>query len=226
MKKVSYILNSIFLALILIGDICYITFGGTWLKGLTSAMFVLLAIFNLIFAIKLKKCNLKFSCLLLTGLVFAMLGDILLNIHFKTGAILFAVGHVCFFISYLFRVKFSWWDILCGAIIFVPSMLFILLAPIFDFGGVLMEIICIVYALIISLMVGKAVSNLIRQRNLLNLIIVIGSVLFFISDLMLLLNVFGGLPKFVDVLCLITYYPAEFLLAHAIIVPALYNKAE
>lgn len=224
MKKSAYIINSILLALILAGDICYIIFGGTWLKGLTSLMFVLLAGLNLIFAIKLKNCNKKFSLFLLIGLVFAMLGDILLNIHFITGAILFALGHVFFFISYLFLVKFSWWDLLCGAIIFVPSVLFIVLAPMFNFGGVMMELVCVFYALIISFMVGKAVSNFIKQRNLLNLIILIGSMLFFFSDLMLLLNVFGGLPKFVDVLCLITYYPAEFLLAHSIIAKALWHK--
>ncbi len=224
MKKLAYIFNSILLALILAGDICYIIFGGTWLKGLTSVMFVLLAVLNLIFAIRLKKCNIKFASFLLTGLVFAMLGDILLNIHFITGAVLFAMGHVFFFVSYLFLVKFNWWDLLCGAIIFVPSVLFIVLAPMFNFGGVTMELVCVFYALIISFMVGKAASNFIRQKNLLNLLILIGSVLFFFSDLMLLLNVFGGLPKFVDVLCLITYYPAEFLLAHSIIANALWRK--
>ncbi len=223
MKRSIYILNSIFLALILVGDICYINFGTTWLKGITSAMFVLLAVFNLVFAIKLKQCKTKFSVLLLIGLVFAMLGDILLEINFITGAILFAVGHVFFFISYMFLVKFSWLDLICGAVIFVPSVLFIVLAPIFNFS-VLMEIVCVVYAIIISLMVGKAVSNLIRQRNLLNLIIVIGSALFFFSDLMLLLNVFAGLPRIADIFCLLTYYPAEFLLAHSIITPALYSK--
>lgn len=214
-KKFVIILNCILLALILAGDVLYIVFGDLWLKGLTSAFFVLLGVINLIYAIKNKSSKQKFSFILVIGLIFAMLGDIILNIHFISGAILFAVGHVFFFISYCFLQKFSWKDLLFGAIIFIPSVLVITLVPIFDFGGVLMEIVCVVYALIISLMVGKAISNLIRERNLLNLIIVLGSVLFFFSDLMLLLDVFANLPV-VGILCLATYYPAEFLLAHSI----------
>ena len=218
-KKLIIILNCILLALILAGDVLYIVFGDLWLKGLTSAFFVLLGVINLIYAIKNKSIKQKFSIILVIGLIFAMLGDIILNIHFISGAILFAVGHVFFFMSYCFLQKFSWKDLLFGAIIFIPSVLVITLVPIFDFGGVLMEIVCVMYALIISLMVGKAISNLIRERNLLNLIIVLGSVLFFFSDLMLLLDVFGNLPV-VGILCLATYYPAEFLLAHSIYIGA------
>lgn len=214
-KKIIIILNCILLASILAGDVLYIVFGDLWLKGLTSAFFVLLGVINLVYAIKNKSNKQKFSIILVVGLVFAMLGDIILNIHFISGAILFAIGHVFFFISYCFLQKFSWKDLLFGAIIFIPSVLIITLVPIFDFGGVLMEIVCIVYALIISLMVGKAISNLIREKNLLNLIIVLGSALFFFSDLMLLLDVFGNLSV-VAILCLATYYPAEFLLAHSI----------
>ncbi len=215
-KKISYILNIIFIILIMVGDICYITFGGTWLKGLTSALFVLLGTINLYFAI-LFKGNIKFCSWLLAGLFFAMLGDILLNIHFITGAIFFAVGHIFFFVSYCFLQKFKWQNLIYGLAIFIPSLLIITLVPIFDFNGILMEIICIVYALIISLMVGKSISNFVNKKSVLNILILIGSGLFFFSDLMLLLNVFGGLPKIIDILCLLTYYPAEILLAHSIL---------
>lgn len=66
-----------------------------------------------------------------------------------------------------------------GAIIFIASCLFITLAPIFDFDGVLMEVVCVIYALIISLMVGKSISNIIRKKNVRNILLVIGSPLFF-----------------------------------------------
>ena len=112
--------------------------------------------------------------------------------------------------------KFKWSDLIYGVVILVPSVLLITLAPFFDFGGVLMEIVCVVYAIIISLMVGKAVANFVRERNWLNLLIVIGSTLFFFSDLMLLLNVFASLSSVVGTLCLATYYPAEILLACSI----------
>lgn len=216
MKKGFLIADLILILLILAGDACYIIFGELWLKGVTSAGFVLLGILSLTYLLLNKEKDLKFPIVMLVGLVFAMCGDIVLNVHFIGGAVLFAIGHIFYFVSYCFIQKFKWIDLVYGAVIFVPSVLFITLAPIFDFGGVLMEVVCVVYAIIISCMVGKAISNLIRERNLVNLIILIGSALFFFSDLMLLLNVFANLPRVVDILCLATYYPAEILLAYSI----------
>ncbi len=219
MKKIAFFTNLALILLILVGDALYIYYGiytpvnALWIKSVTSALFVILGAANLFFAFKFHILNLKFGILLLCGLTFAMLGDIVLNIHFIGGAILFAIGHIFFFTSYCFLSKINWKDFCYGLAIFVPSLLLITLAPIFDFGSILMEIICIVYALIISLMVGKALSNLITLKNIVAWFILIGSVLFFISDLMLLLNVFAHLPPIVDILCLVTYYPAEIILA-------------
>ena len=91
MRKNIFILNLILLALLLAGDVCYILLGGLWLKALTSLMFVVIGLINLIYALKVKKGNMKFAIILFIGLVFAMAGDIVLNIHFIGGAILFAV---------------------------------------------------------------------------------------------------------------------------------------
>ena len=216
MKKSILITNILLMIPIMFLDVLYMMFDGLILKSFASALFVVLGIVNLIFAIKNKGAT-KFSYLLLTGLFFAMLGDILLEIEFIVGAILFAVGHVFFFISYIFLQKFSWKDLLCAAIIFLPSMLIITLVPIFDFGGILMEIVCVVYALVISLMVGKAISNFIHNKNILSLLILIGSVLFFFSDFMLLFNVFANVHRVFGILCLLTYYPAEIVLAVSIL---------
>lgn len=217
LKNIFLIINVLLIMGILLGDICYITLGGLLAKGLTSGLFLLLGLVNLVYLIIDKRKDLKFPIIMLCGLLFAMLGDIILNIHFISGAILFAIGHVFYFIAYSFILKFKWIDLLFGFAIFIPALLFITLVPIFDFGGVLMEIVCVVYALVISLMVGKSLSNFVRERNPKNLLILIGSILFFFSDLMLLLNVFGSLGKAVDILCLATYYPAECLLAFSIL---------
>ncbi len=216
MKKTFNIINAILVLLVVVGDILYITLGGLLIKGLTSAGFVLVGITNLTYVILNKKADLKFPIIMLTGLVFAMLGDIILNIEFIIGAALFAIGHLFFFVSYCVLCKFKWSDLAYGAVLFVPSVLLITLAPIFDFGGILMEVVCVVYALIISCMVGKAISNLVAEHSVINIIIMVGSILFFFSDLMLLFNVFGNLPKVVDILCLVTYYPAECLLGYSI----------
>lgn len=217
MKKLFTILNFVFLALIVVGDVCYTTFGGLWLKALTSLMFVTLGGINLFYAIKNKTNYLKFSIWLVVGLVFAMAGDIVLNIYFIGGAILFAVGHVFFYVAYCNLAKFKWTDLIYSAIIFVPSLFVLLFVPILNYGSVLMQIVCIVYALIISLMLGKSIANFVREKNIFTLIILVGCALFFFSDLMLLFDVFAG-AKIAGILCLATYYPAEFLLGYSIFV--------
>lgn len=208
-------LNIALILAIVLGDICYISLGGLAIKATTSIFFVLLGLVNLTYVI-LSKQALKFPIIMTIGLFFAMLGDILLNIEFIVGAILFAVAHVWYFIAYTCIQKFKATDLIYGIAIFIPSVIFILCMPFLDFGGLLMKIIVVCYALIISLMVGKSIANLVQQPTGQNILIVIGSILFFFSDLMLLLNVFGDLSRAFDVLCLATYYPAECLLATAL----------
>ncbi len=219
MKKTFYIINAILIALICASAICYDRLGGLWLKGLTSSGFVILGAINLIFIFK-NNSNKKFGILMLVGLCLGMVADVVLNLNglFIAGAAIFAIGHVFYVIAYCMLAKFRWTDLIASAAIFIPAALFIILAPIFNFGGILMEIVCVVYALIISMMAGKAISNLIRERTISNLLILIGSVLFVFSDMMLLLGVFGANMPFatLDSLCILTYYPAQCLLAHSL----------
>ncbi len=216
MSKSITLSNIIMFMLIAVGDAVYILTDALLAKAVTSALFVILGLINAIYSYSEIRTNRKFMYLLLAGLFSAFLGDVLLEIQFVVGAGLFAVGHVFFFISYLTLEKFNWKDLIPGAIVFVPVLCLIVFAPIFNFGGALMEIVAVVYALIISLMVGKAISNLIRKKSGLNIMLVVGSALFFFSDFMLLFNVFAHVPV-TSILCLVTYYPAEILLACSIL---------
>ncbi|MBR2908881.1 MAG: lysoplasmalogenase [Clostridia bacterium] len=230
MKKTFLILNIIFGFLTILSLVFYGLCGGLWLKGVTSAGFVLQGVANVIYICLQKDKNIKFASLMLTGLVLSLIADVVLNVFFMVGALIFASAHILYVIAYSVLSKYSWKDLIYASIIFVPSALVITLVPLFDFGGILMEIICVVYALIISLMVGKAVSNLIKEKSATNIIIVIGSVLFFISDLMLLFDVFAKVPHstalIFDCLCLATYWPAQILLAYSIFHKTTESKKE
>lgn len=215
MKKWFYILNVAMFILISIGNAFYITQNAIWQKSLTSAGFVILGIINLIYAIKSKNANNKFCISMVIGLFFAMLGDILLEINFIVGALFFAIGHIIYFVSYCLLHKINKLDFIFGSIISVISTLIIVIIPIFNFNSILLEIIVTIYAIIILFMVGKATTNLIKKRNLINIVIFAGSILFFFSDLMLLLGNFGGMNM--GNLCLATYYPAECLLAMSLL---------
>ena len=216
MKKIQKIINILLAVAILVGDVLYITTDHLLAKSLTSFLFVALGVVNLVFAIKEKTPAKKFCIIMVIGLFFAMLGDIILEIEFIVGALLFATGHIFYFVAYCTLQKFEVKNLIASAIIFVPATLLITLAPIFDFGGILMEIVCVFYALIISIMVGKSISNYIKNKSWLNLVIMVGSILFMFSDIMLLFNVFADISSVFGILCLSTYYPAEILLAFAI----------
>ena len=217
MRKGIFIFNLCLLALLVIGDVCYINYGGLWLKAVTSLLFVVTGIVNLVYIIKTKKGNIKFSITMSVGLFVAMAGDIVLNLHFIGGAVLFALGHVIFYIAYTFIEKFKLINLVYSACVFVPALGILIFVPVLNYGGVFMQIICIIYTLIISLMVGKAISIFVREKNLFTFLLMIGSFLFFFSDAMLLFDQFSSVSIIFGILCLATYYPAELLLAHSIL---------
>lgn len=183
------------------------------LKCICSAAFALLGLINLGFAIKTGQENIKFFVLMAVGLILAMLGDVLINKSFVLGAAVFALGHIGFVVAYYFLQGFNWRDAVIGGAIFVAAAAFLLCAPCFDFGSETFKWICVSYAFIISMMLGKAIADLICQANTVNALIAVGSFLFFFSDLMLVLAWFGGFPQWTNNACMGTYYPALCLLA-------------
>lgn len=222
MKKTVALLNLLLFAGMIGLDILFITDPALWLKGSASACFTAVALVNLAYCFK-NGAKKTFPVLMAIGCIVAMAGDVVIyntaEIWFISGAALFAVAHVLYVAAYYTVCGFCPVDLIVSAIIFVPSGLFITLAPIFDFGGALMETVCVVYALILSLMVGKALADL-RQKTAFSVVIAVGSVLFFVSDLMLLINMFSSVHVLPRILCLATYYPAQFLLAFSLVLYA------
>ena len=221
MKKLFIKANTIMLTLILAFDVWYM-FGGELLaKYIASLMFIGVGIINFMYCVK-HKVNLKFPKWMIIALTCAMLGDILLVLNFYLGVAVFAIGHIFYLVSYCKLEKFNLKDLICGVSIFAVALCVILFAPFLDFGGILMKSVCCAYALIISLMVGKAISNLLKEKNATYMTIVIGSTLFFVSDLMLMLDKFGNIPG-TSYLCLGTYYPGQFVLAFSLFIHASTN---
>ncbi len=214
MKRAFSAINAVMLVVILALDAAYMTVGGLGLKAVTSCMFVLTGLLNLVYGIK-AGADRKFPVWMAVALTFAMLGDVLLGINFYLGTAVFGIGHIFYFVSYCTLAGFNRRDFLCGICIFALALGIILFVPFLEFGGALMQGVCCAYALIISFMVGKAVSNLLGHRNVFTVIVAVGSILFFVSDLMLVLDRFGTIPN-AGYFCLGTYYPAQFLLAFSI----------
>ncbi len=194
------------------------------LKCVCSGSFALLGLVNLVYALKTKQPNAKFYIGMAAGLVFAFLGDYLINGDFIIGAATFALGHVCFVIAYCFMRKMQKLDYIVSGVLFLGCLAFLLFCPLLTFEVPIFRIVCIVYALIISTMLGKAVGNFVREKNAVTGTIAASSFLFFFSDLMLVLDWFIGLWSWTDHACMGTYYPALCFLALAMVIKSVFNN--
>ncbi len=213
-NKIMLALNSVIISAIFILNYFYQTNGFDFtLKCICSAGFALLGIINLCYALTAKQSEKKFHVGMVFGLILAFLGDVLIGYDFIVGAATFALGHVCFVAAYCFTQKMQKLDCVLSALLFLGCLAFLLLCPLLEFEAAVFRIVCIVYALIISTMLGKALGNLIREKTLVNATIALASALFFFSDLMLVFDWFIGLWSWTDHACMGTYYPALCLLA-------------
>lgn len=230
MNKKNFIVyfNIAFLIVAIVSDVLYMTLGNPYIfKTFASLVFVFGGLVNLIYVLKQKTEYgeyPKYKWFMMIGLVFACLGDILLIDYFIIGAGLFAIGHIWYTISYCSLKKFAVRDLLPISIVLVISLCMVLFVPILNYESALMKIVVVCYAIIISVMLGKAISNAIPFGFNRFMLVLIGSLMFFLSDTMLLFNVFGEVGKWADVLCLVLYYPAEFVLATSISVVSKNNR--
>lgn len=215
-------LNLLLGVFIAIGGLCYDTIlHNLVMKTIASSGFVALCAINLNYGLKSQKGlraqgREKFAYIMLAAFAFCLLADIVLEIEFMYGALIFAVGHVCFLFAYCKMVKVQVKDFISSVIIFVCAAPIILFVPLFDFGGMLMQMVCLFYALIISLMLGKVISNYRRRPEAATLCILVGSCMFFFSDFMLLFEQFAEVPSIIGSLCVNSYYPAQAVLAHSV----------
>lgn len=213
MKKTFAVLNGAMLAAVVAGMVNYMQQGGLNNKALAAGCFAALGVVNLIYALLTRPRRVAFPAIMCAGLILAMSGDILLGKNFIVGAGLFALGHVMYVAAMCVLLPLCRRDVLVSAIVFAAAGSIVLFLPGLDFGGALMQGVCFVYALVISCMVGKALSNAIWLPSVPTVVMGVGSVLFFFSDLMLVLYMFGDAPWVVDRLCLLSYFPAQGLLA-------------
>jgi len=212
-NRLFALLNILGTAALLAGMCWYMNMGKLYVKASAAGCFVALGLINAVYALVNKPYRRRYAFVMSCGLIFAMLGDVLLGVNFILGAGLFAVGHVLYTAAYYCVKRVGKMDILLSAAMFALSAAIILLYPKFDFGGLLMQMVCLGYGLVISCMVGKALSMWIHERTVRNACIALGSILFYFSDLMLVLRYFAGGSAMFGTLCLATYFPAQGLLA-------------
>lgn len=200
----------------------YMRSGTTALKATVSAGFVLLGAINMLYALLVRAGKKPFLFSMLSGLFLSLVGDIAIDQDFVIGAAAFALGHIAYFTAYCFLCPLRMRDLLYGAMVFILSAL-TLYSSLLTFRSGSTQLVCLAYATVISLMVGKSFANGVRIRTVSAALLALGSALFYFSDLMLVLRRFGGI-RGADDLCIATYYPAQCLLGFSLFVHVYASK--
>lgn len=205
--------NVVLFCLLVLFDVILMISGNNVFKILASLCFVIAGTLNYYCE---NQENKRFARLLLLGLICGLMGDIGIIIDFQIGAVCFGIGHILYILSFCKLNPLSWKDIL-------PIMVFLMIAIALSFfvlppeTEMLMRVVCLVYAGVISVMTGKAVSLHLSLKNRLSLILCIGSIAFYISDIMILFAEFSPTKAALYTnICHSIYFPAQFILAQAL----------
>ena len=195
-------------------------------KGLTSFGFVLLGLVNLIHEIVKKNKNTKFKIFVFIALSLSLIADVVIDFNFIYGAIIFASAHIFYYVAQLFIKKIKGMDFIPSAILLAIALCYLFLFPGMNISEPDKLVICVAYSLIISVMAGKAIAHAISLKRLFTIVFAIGSILFYISDMMLVMHIFSDVWEYAINLCHLTYYPGQCLLAMSILLSGIESKKD
>ncbi len=219
----------------------------TFLKSLVSIMFIVTALVSMIDA---NKFGISFI-LIIIGLICGMLGDILLDlkVYFKTlnltnnvnirdhdylmyfGMLSFGIGHIMYIMStYLFNNNL-WLYLILSLLIGIALILLIMLISIkllkMNYSKFLIPSIC--YGFLLCSFTVFMIFRIVKNYSLGNLFLLLGSILFLLSDLVLSMTYFSkeedykksGIlnpeSRFMISINHILYYAAQFIIALSIL---------
>jgi uncharacterized membrane protein YhhN len=196
--------------------VCYDVFGGLWLKGLTSLWFVTLGGVNLWAARGLPRREKGFFLLIFLGLFFGMCADVLLAVAFFAGIGSFALGHILYLSAFFVLEKPRKQDLWFFLPLAVASMFVVVGTPWITIADPVLEKLLLGYAVIIAAMLAKALSNYRINPSRARLLMALGSLMFWFSDMALAVDMFGQSSRLTWILCSYVYWPAQNILAHSL----------
>ena len=160
--------------------------------------------------------NRTYTAIVLLGLLLCFGGDMALMFQenrkaFAIGLVLFLLGHVAYTVAFALLGRSSTWDILSALVLLAAGIgIYTLVKP--NLGT--MRIPVIVYILVISVMVNRAVSTLASPvfGSGQAMMVTVGATLFYISDIILAASRFWKPWKYHRI-SLAFYYSGQLLIA-------------
>ncbi len=201
------------------------------LKTLTSVFFVATAISgavqNYILTGTTTVAKLTYMGFVILGLVFGLIGDLTLdlkvtyqvsNLHhsdiytyFGMGS--FGIGHILYIIAVALFFGFSAWTVLIAAAVTAAIFCVSIFVLKMHFGKFLIP--SIIYAFLLTLFIASTVTaGILTCFSTSVILLVVGSALFLLSDLVLSMTYFNGIDHRIMIICNhVLYYVAQFLIA-------------
>jgi uncharacterized membrane protein YhhN len=162
---------------------------------------------------------------LLTALLFSWIGDVVLlfadkgELYFIIGLVSFLFSHIAYIILFSKQLRISsnrnkaiFWVGITAIIVYLMVMLGVLLPRL----GAL-KIPVIVYAIVLSTMLLFAFKGYLKWNSPANIYILLGAVVFVISDSILAFDKFYEPLKFSSLLIMSTYITAQYLIVVGIL---------
>lgn len=191
------------------------------LKGCAAFMFVCIG-----FISYLKVTNDSLGLKIVVGLVFGMIGDILLNLRFVlkengqkaflAGILAFLIGHILYLTALIPLTSTFIMDALIGALLAAALLIYIFKTMEVKLA---FKIFGVFYLGAVIIMTVIAIHLAIVTGNTHDIVYAIGAVLFTASDIVLIFNTFSGTTKFsLRITNLSLYYVGQLLIAGSLFV--------
>ncbi|MDO4188319.1 MAG: lysoplasmalogenase [Lachnospiraceae bacterium] len=187
------------------------------LKGCAAFCFVIIGIVGY-----MTKSNDSFGMKLMIGLIFGMIGDILLNLRFVVGEekgqkvfllgiVSFLIGHILYLAALIPQAQHAGICVCIGALLAAA-----LLAYIFKTMDVKLafKIFGVFYLGAVIIMTVMAIDTAVSVQSIRSIEYAIGAVLFMVSDIVLIFNTFSGTSRFsMRITNLSLYYIGQMMIA-------------
>ncbi len=155
-----------------------------------------------------------YKMMIIGGLVCSLAGDIFLMLpsdRFLAGLEAFLLAHLCYITAFASDIySLSYWPLI--PLIVWGIVFYLFISP--SLGK--LKVPVIIYIMVILVMTWLAWERWIQMVQIETLLVLIGAVLFAISDTILAANRFKGAFKPAQALNLVTYFAAQWLIASSV----------
>jgi uncharacterized membrane protein YhhN len=192
------------------------TMGATW-PGLIAKALIIPVLFFLYIRLIKGQIN-KFHRIIMSALVFSWLGDITLQLKEKND-LFFMIGLSCFLLAQVMYL-IAFFSTEGENVLFFKKVYLIL--PVILFGVILlyilydglgdMKIPVVIYAAVILTMLTSALNREKKVNKRSYILVLIGAILFVLSDSMIAINKFGYSFILSNVAIMTTYITAQYLI--------------